>query len=270
MDWAEELTEENFYAIYDVALDIRADFQLGQTPNIPMVPSLVKFPILMPADGINMRDRYGNLRWKAMKFLESKGAIRKIDIQQHGHRWDAKAALELNAENFKEIFATLESELQHRTVREEMIAEVPKPMEKEKKLDSPEFDKITLPWLVHHLPLKLWMSAVGVVVIVFAAGVQVGQISVVRELLGKPALQATIEPTVLTDRIDRLTESYSKSVAQITAQIVSEEQAAGKVFYSTEQQPHIDAANRLRALLDNEHKKYRKAINELRALQPTR
>lgn len=72
MGWAEELTEENFYAIYDVALDIRADFQLGQPPSIPMVPSLIKFSILMPADGINMRDRYGNLRWKAMQFLEKK------------------------------------------------------------------------------------------------------------------------------------------------------------------------------------------------------
>jgi hypothetical protein len=138
------------------------------------------------------------------------------------------------------------------------------------ELESPEFDKITLPWLVHHLPLKLWISAVGVVAIVFIAGMQVGQISLVREFLGKPAPQATIEPAVLTDRIDRLTESYTKSVAQITAQIVSEEQAAGKVFYSSEQQPHIDAANRLRALLDNQHKKYREAINELRALQLAR
>lgn len=84
MGWAEELTDENFYAVYDVALDIRADLQLGQPPTIPMVPSIVKFPILMPADGINMRDRYGNLRWKAMKFLESKGVIRSIDVQQHG------------------------------------------------------------------------------------------------------------------------------------------------------------------------------------------
>jgi len=169
------------------------------------------------------------------------------------------------------VFATLESELRRRTVREEAVTEVPKPMANEKKLELPEFEKITLPWLADHLPLKLWMSAFGIVAIVFVAGVQVGQISVVREFLGKPVPPAaTIEPAVLKDRIDRLTEGYIKNIAQITAQILSEEQAAGKTFYSSEQQPHIDAANRLRVLLDNEHKKYREAINELRSLQPAR
>lgn len=267
MGWTEELTEENFYAVYDVALDIRADLQLGQPPTIPMVPSLIKFPSLMPADGINMRDRYSNLRWKAMKFLESKGVIRSIDIQQHGHRWDSRAALEVDAESFTETFTTLEAELRRRTTRDEPLTEVPKKKEENKKLESPEFDKITLPWLVQHLPLRLWISAVGIVTVVFIAGVQVGQISLVREFLGKPAPQATIEPAALQDRIDRLTEGYSKNVAQITVQILSEEQAAGKTIYSHEQQPHINAANRLRELLENEHKKYREAINELRVLQ---
>ena len=268
MGWVDELTEENFYAIYDVALDIHADLQLGQPPDIPMVPSLIRFPILMPADGINMRDRYGNLRWKAMKFLESKGVIQRIDIQQHGHRWEARAELKVDTESFKETFATLESELRRRTVRNKPVTEVPRPMEKDKKLALPEFDKITLSWLVHHLPLRLWISAIGIVAFVFVAGVQVRQISVVREFLGRPIPQATIEPAVLKDRVDRLTESYSKNVAQITAQILSEEQAAVKTIYSHEQRPHIDAASRLRVLLDNEHKKYREAINELRALQP--
>ncbi len=267
MAWVEELTEENFYAVYDVALDIRADLQLGQAPIVPMVPSLIKFPILMPADGVNMRDRYGNLRWKAMKFLESKSVIGKIDIQQHGHRWGARAVLDVNAEAFTETFATLEAELNRRTADKDPVTEDAKPMEKDKKLESPKFDKITLPWLVHHLPLRLWISALGIVAVVFVAGVQVGQISIVREFLGKPVPHATIEPALLKDRIDRLTESYSKNVAQITAQILSEEQAAGKTIYSHEQKPHIDAANRLRVLLDNEHTKYREAVSELRALQ---
>ena len=96
-----------------------------------------------------------------------------------------------------------------------------------------------------------------------------GQITLVREFIGKPVLpQATsIEPSVLQDRIDRLTEGHNKNIGQITTQILSEEQAAGRTSYSSEQQPHIDAANRLRALLDNEHKKYREAISELRSLQ---
>lgn len=269
MGWAEELTEENFYAIYDVALDIRADLQLGQQPSIPVVPSIVKFPVLIPADGINMRDRYGNLRWKAMKFLESNGVIRRIDLQQHGHRWNSRAELHVDAESFQEAFAELESEFRRRAVPDKAETEAPKPMEKDKELKSPEFEKVTLLWLVHSIPLGLWISAVGIVIAAFVAGVQVGQISLVREFLGKPSLpQATsIEPSVLQDRIDRLTEGYNKNVAQITAQILSEEQASGKTLLSSERQPHIDAANRLRALLDNDHKRYREAISELRSLQ---
>lgn len=271
MGWAEELTEENFYSIYDVALDIGADLQLGQQPSIPMVPSLIRFPILMPADGINMRDRYGNLRWRAMKFLESKGVIRKIDIQQHGHRWEARVELEVNEESFNDMFATLESEFRQRTVRDGKVAEVATLMEKDQKIESPEFDKITLLWLLHHLPLKLWLSAVAIVVFVFATGARVGQISTVREYLGEPIPQASIiEPIVLKDRIDRLTEGYSKNVAQITAQILSEERAAGKTTFSPDQQSHINAARRMREVLDNKHKKYREAINELRSLQLAR
>jgi hypothetical protein len=134
---------------------------------------------------------------------------------------------------------------------------------------SKEFEKITLLWLVHHVPLKLWISAFGIVAVVFLAGVQVGQTGFLRELLGKPSLpQATpIEPAVLQDRIDRLTEGYNKNVAQITAQILLHEQAAAKTIYSHEQKPPLEAANRLRTLLDSEHKKYREAINELRGLQ---
>lgn len=97
----------------------------------------------------------------------------------------------------------------------------------------------------------------------------IGQLSVVREFLGKSSLPQTIiiEPSVLKDRINRLTEGYSKNVAQITGQILLEEREAGKSTFSIERQPHIDAANRLRELLDNEHKKYREALNELRGLQ---
>lgn len=71
----------------------------------------------------------------------------------------------------------------------------------------------------------------------------------VREFLGKtsPTQATSIEPSVLRDRIDRLTEGYNKNVEQVTGQILSEEQAAGKTFLGSEQQPHIDAANRLRA-----------------------
>lgn len=166
----------------------------------------------------------------------------------------------------------MEAELRRRTVPDEAMSEVQKSMEKNKHIGLPEFEKVTLLWLVHHLPLKLWISALGIITVAFVAGVQIGQLSVVREFLGKssPPQTTTIEPSVLKDRIDRLTEGYSKNVAQITGQILLEEQGAGKSTSIYERQPHIDAANRLRELLDNEHKKYRESMSELRGLQTSK
>lgn len=267
MGWVDELTEENFFAIYDVALDIRSDLQLGQAPSISMVPSVVRFPILMPVDGINMRDRYGNLRWKAMKFLEGEGIIQKIELEQSGHRWESRAELAVDVQAFNGAFAELEAEASRRLAPDKPISDDIKPWQEKEASKPPEFDKITLLWLVHHLPLKLWISAIVLATALFLAGIKVGQVSVVRELLGAPAPGASIEPSVLSVRIDQLTESYGKNVATITAQIVAEEEAAGRTPYPTEQQPHVDAASRLRALLNEEHKKYREAISELRGLQ---
>lgn len=46
-------------------------------------------------------------------------------------------------------------------------------------------DKITLKWLWQFVPIQFWMWFVGVVAAAFVAGIFVGQISVVRELIGK-------------------------------------------------------------------------------------
>jgi len=271
MDWEKELTEENFFAVYDVALDIHADLQLGQQPNIPMVPSLVKFRLLMPADGINMRDRYGNLRWKAMKFLEEKGVIRKIDLMQSGHRWQNRAKLQVNADIFKEVFASLETELRRRTELPERTPEAPldSAVQKSAAPASTEFEKVTLLWLVHHIPLRLWLSALGIVFLIFVGGIHVGQLGFVREFLGKPSIieQRAIEVPVLQGRIDRLTEAYNTNIRQITSQILQHEETAANRLSVLERDQHVKAADRLRALLDEEHKKYRAAVNDLKGLQ---
>jgi hypothetical protein len=268
--WVEDLSEENLFALYDVALDVRSDLQLNQQPCVPMVPSVVRFPVLMPADGINMRDRYGNLRWKAMKYLESRGVIRQIELRQGGHRWQSQARLQVDATAFGDVFTALEAEAcrreaaRHRTDEPHEHERVP-PVARA----SMEFEKVTLLWLVRHVPVRFWVSAVGAILLVFAAGAQIGQLAWVRELIGKPTTPQAplLEPSVVQQRIDQLTEGYNATVRQVTAQILGHEDAAAKTPYSFERERHIEAANRLRSLLDDEHKKYRAALSELRGFQ---
>lgn len=272
MEWIRDLTEENFLSVYDVALDIRADAQLGNVPCVQMVPPVVRFIQLMPLDGINMRDRYGNLRWKAMKFLETKGIILKIELLKQGHRWETQAKLHIDQGSFDTLFSALELEAGRRNGLKKIKSESP-------SIDVPvsvtevapiEFEKVTLLWLVRHLPLKLWVSAISIICLIFFAGIQIGQLSLVQEYLGKNSQENFLEPAILKDRIDHLTEGYNKNVQQITAQILVEEDWAGRSPFTLEQQPHIEAANRLRSLLENEHKKYREAIKELRELRKSK
>ena len=236
-----------------------------------MVPSLVKFRLLMPADGINMRDRYGNLRWKAMKFLEEKGIIRKIDLIQGGHRWQSQAKLQVNADLFKEVFSSLQAEYRRRTERPDPTPEVPvdSAAQRNSTPASTEFEKVTLSWLVQHVPLRLWLSALGIVFVVFVGGIHVGQLGLVREFLGKtPVLEPkAIEAPVLQERIDRLPEGYNTNIRQITSQILQHEEAAAKAVGVIERDQHLKGADRLRSLLDEEHKKYRAAVNDLKGLQ---
>jgi hypothetical protein len=188
MDWIRDLTEENFLAVYDVALDIHADLQLGQKPRIPMVPSIVRFPMLMPMNGANMRDRYGNLRWKAMDFLKRKEFIKKIDILQGGHRWETRAEIEVDNNLFQKLFTFLEEEYHQRMHQEGPAPETHSgdtPVTNIRPA-STEFEKVTLPWLYHHVPIKLLGSAVPLLITVFIIGIYAGQIGFVKFLFRIP------------------------------------------------------------------------------------
>jgi hypothetical protein len=84
-DWVMELTGENFLALYDVSFDIRQELQMSDNPIIPLYQPIVKFSQLMPKDGINMRDRYCDFRWKATGLLQKEGVIRGYKLLQGSH-----------------------------------------------------------------------------------------------------------------------------------------------------------------------------------------
>lgn len=47
--------------------------------------------------------------------------------------------------------------------------------------------KITAAWLWHHSPISLWLKAIGVIVVVFMAGIAVGQSSLYSDFTKKLA-----------------------------------------------------------------------------------
>jgi len=108
--WVMELTNENFLALYDVSLDIRQELQMSDDPVIPVCQPMVKFQVLMPFDSINMRDRYGDLGWKATGLLHRQGVIRSYDLLRGSHRWQSRLRIGVERAGFEEFVKLLDAE----------------------------------------------------------------------------------------------------------------------------------------------------------------
>jgi hypothetical protein len=112
------LEDERFYSVLDVALDIRAelDFHAAQT-IIPIMRSVVRYESLMPGDGINMRDRYCELRWKAAQFLKAEGYLTLVEYIESGSykRWESLVKVKVaNEEEFYHLIVMLTEEEERR------------------------------------------------------------------------------------------------------------------------------------------------------------
>jgi len=99
-------------------LDIRGelDFHAGEI-QIPVMRSAVRYEALMPIDGIDMRDRYCELRWKASEFLQAEGYLRCVKyIDAYGvHRWYNRIEVEVvDNEQFYQLVVMLTEEEERR------------------------------------------------------------------------------------------------------------------------------------------------------------
>jgi DpnII restriction endonuclease len=86
------LEDERFCAVLDLALDIRAELDIhAEQTVIPIMRSVVRFETSLPGHGINMRDRYCELHWKAAQFLKAKGYLSQVEyIDDVGiNRWNS-------------------------------------------------------------------------------------------------------------------------------------------------------------------------------------
>jgi hypothetical protein len=125
-------------------------------------------------------------------------------------------------------------------------------------------EPVTISWLVRHVPVGLWLSFGALLCATFLAGAKVGQTSLVRELLGEPPFPAPIlTQDQLKERVDKLIEGLNANTARITAGIVGEEQSAGSTTFFSDRQPHVEAAQRLRDVLKQEHERFQSSIQAL-------
>ncbi len=114
-DWLQRLVDENLLAVLDVLFDVEKEMQFAAEVEIPLLPTVVRFPPLMPIDGINFRDRYCDLRWKATHLLQKRGVFGHVQLVEGLHRWEHQLAVEVNEVEFKKILAIAKEEYQSRT-----------------------------------------------------------------------------------------------------------------------------------------------------------
>jgi len=265
--WIRELTGENFLAVYDVILDIRSALQFDTNVSIPVVPQVVKFAQLMPADSIGLRDRYGELRWRAAELLKSKGVIRTLEVLKGSHRWFSDIGLTVDAERFNRIAKDFDDEHGRRRARAPGGAPAPSKPSTATQPSPPTVlpDRVTLHWLVGHVPISAWIWLLGIVIAAAVVGAKAGQTSLVRDLLGEQAAPR-MSSDELKIRVDKLVEGHNATITQITARIVEEEGKAAATINRHEQDPHVQAAERLRKMLDDEQQRFQKALVELKAM----
>lgn len=207
--WILDLVGENFLAVYDVVADIHKERQLvGDTLEIPYFQDIVKFPALLPGDSSSLRDRYCELRWKAVKLLEVHGAVTAVDLIEGDHRWDSVIRVTVRDPKFSDVVATTEREMARLSTQahddesddagEVATTEADAPARQPvQPLLLPE--RVTLNWLVTHVPMSLWFWLGGTYLLVFGLGVKFGDQPVLRRLVGESEVQVASAAATAAD-----------------------------------------------------------------------
>ncbi|HPY62080.1 MAG TPA: hypothetical protein PLJ22_02930 [Kiritimatiellia bacterium] len=97
----------------------------------------------------------------------------------------------------------------------EQVTESSEPVQRiGNSLDMPE--KITLKWFMEHTPISFWPWVLGIIGMLFVAGIYVGQLSFVKELIGRGTQETVLAEHLNTKRIvytNVVQTGFIKSVA---------------------------------------------------------
>jgi len=115
MEWIQKIRGDNFLGIYDIVLDVYKEFEI--LPNnivINLFPTMIRFPILCPMEGVNHRDNYCKIRWNAVEFLKEKGYISEFKLIERPHRWGHKIAIKIDEIKFIKLYEAMNNEYKER------------------------------------------------------------------------------------------------------------------------------------------------------------
>lgn len=92
------LQPEKFLAVAEVLYDIYGQLQVSQesTATILIAPYIPRFPLLMPISTAPLRDRYGDFRMEAVKYMEDRNGILDYEIIRADHRWDSQVSVKVD------------------------------------------------------------------------------------------------------------------------------------------------------------------------------
>jgi len=117
----------NMLRIYDVVLDINEQIQLTNKTvvTIHLLPSLIRFSALFPADTIGMRDKYCETRWDSLKYLQEQGIIQEFKHNSAFHRWDTNVTVTpASLTKFDDFYRAIQSEYVRRNKEADKKEEV--------------------------------------------------------------------------------------------------------------------------------------------------
>lgn len=118
----------NMLRIYDVVLDINEQVQLTNKTSvlIHLLPSLIRFSALFPADSIGLRDKYCEARWNSLKYLKEKGVIEDFKHNRALHRWQTTVSVTLKLSKFDDFYKKIQDEYVKRNKATDEKEEKPK------------------------------------------------------------------------------------------------------------------------------------------------
>jgi len=116
----------NMLRIYDVVLDINEQVQLTNKTTVyfPLIPSLIRYRALFPADTTGFRDEYCQNRLNSLIYLKEKGVI--VDFSQNAQGWDTTVTVSLVLSRFDEFYKKIKDEYVKRNKDTDKKEEKPK------------------------------------------------------------------------------------------------------------------------------------------------
>ena len=143
------LAAENFLAVCDVAMDLFEELQIatGEKVFIPIVRDIVRFNILCPAKSVNLLDRYGDFRMKALIYMKERAHILEYEVihDMTVGRWD---------QNIKVVVDRYDFDKFHQRLMETYEKRVSKPA-RDQALKAKKEEKPSPPTEQQELPASL-------------------------------------------------------------------------------------------------------------------